>query len=254
MTRQSPAGNPLVDDRLLRTAHQMATIADTNDEQDLAGETPRLADHELDQAFASAIRETAAAATPATGPLKQLTDRIAQIKARMAADQTRIDRLAKAASANDATGDQLELAIRPSHRSPRDLHEQFCTRRTLLQFLDSRSIPLGPAPGHAAAAGNPHLIAQQIREKVEQETEAGTGAAEQDWERVTRQYGVRPFSAKPAVDLRPSVNGLDVIVRYITRAPQRSEMKSRLFEVIVDLLHKPAATTQADAEPTKSAS
>jgi hypothetical protein len=34
-----------------------------------------------------------------------------------------------------------------------------------------------------------------------------------------------------------------LIVRYITRAPQRSEVKSRLFEAIVGLLHKPAGSS-----------
>jgi small-conductance mechanosensitive channel len=89
-------------------------------------------------------------------------------------------------------------------------------------------------------AGDPYQTAQQIRQAVEHVTETDASAAEQDWERVTSRYGMRPFSAKPAVDLRPSANGLDVVVRYITRAPQRYEVKSRLFEAIVDLLHKPA--------------
>jgi hypothetical protein len=31
-----------------------------------------------------------------------------------------------------------------------------------------------------------------------------------------------------------------VNVRYITHAPQRNAVKSKLFQVIVDLLHKPA--------------
>jgi small-conductance mechanosensitive channel len=91
--------------------------------------------------------------------------------------------------------------------------------------------------------GDPYQTAQQIREAVERVTETDAGAAEQDWERVTKQYGMRPFSAKPAVDLRPGIGGLNVIVRYITRAPQRSEVKSRLFEAIVGLLHKPAGTS-----------
>ena len=90
------------------------------------------------------------------------------------------------------------------------------------------------------ATGDAYHLAMQIRERVEKETDADSGAAEQDWERVTRQYGSRPFSAKPAVDLRPSANGLDVIVRYVTHAPQRYEVKSRLFKAIVDLVHKPA--------------
>src|SRR5207248_4558975 len=38
-------------------------------------------------------------------------------------------------------------------------------------------------------------------------------AAQQDWERVTKQYGMRLFSAKPAVDLRPGIGGLNLIVR-----------------------------------------
>ena len=89
------------------------------------------------------------------------------------------------------------------------------------------------------ATGDAYHLAMQIRERVEQETEADSSAAQQDWERVTRQYGSRPFSAKPAVDLRPSANGLDVIVRYVTHAPERYAVKSRLFKAIVDLVHKP---------------
>ena len=92
-------------------------------------------------------------------------------------------------------------------------------------------------------SGDPYQMAEQIRQAVERETEADAKAAEQEWERVTRQYGTRPFSGKPAVDLRPSVNGLNVIVRYITHAPQRYEVKSRLFTAIVGLLHKPAGST-----------
>jgi small-conductance mechanosensitive channel len=89
-------------------------------------------------------------------------------------------------------------------------------------------------------AGDPYQIAQEIRQLVERETQADAKQAEQDWERVTKQYGARAFAATPSVDLRPSINGLEVAVRYITRAPERNAVKSKLFEVIVDLLHKPA--------------
>jgi small-conductance mechanosensitive channel len=92
------------------------------------------------------------------------------------------------------------------------------------------------------STGDPYKASQEIRQAVERETAEDAAEAEQEWERVTRQYGTRTFSAKPAVDLRPSPNGLTVIVRYITRAPQRYEMKSRLFTAIVELLHKPVAS------------
>jgi small-conductance mechanosensitive channel len=92
------------------------------------------------------------------------------------------------------------------------------------------------------AAGDPYQMAEQIRQIIERETETDANLAQQDWERVTHQYGIRPFSAKPAVDLRPSAIGLDIVVRYITHAPQRYEVKSRLFQAIVGLLHKPAGS------------
>jgi hypothetical protein len=98
--------------------------------------------------------------------------------------------------------------------------------------------------------GDPYGTAEQIRQTVETATATEAVEAAQDWQRVTRQYGTREFSAKPAVDLRPSVNGLEVFVRYITRAPQRYVVKSRLFQQIVPLLRGGATTAAA---PTPSA-
>lgn len=93
------------------------------------------------------------------------------------------------------------------------------------------------------STADPYRIAEQIVELVGRETESDARQAEQDWRRVTAQYGVREFSAKPALELRPGAAGLEVAVRYITRAPQRFEVKSRLFQVIVSLLHQPADAT-----------
>lgn len=96
------------------------------------------------------------------------------------------------------------------------------------------------------ATSDAHHMALQIRDCVEKETEQDARLAEQEWERVTKQYETRTFSAKPSVDLRPSSGGVDVIVRYITRAPQRYEVKSRLFESIINLIRRPAS-----GEPTE---
>ena len=97
------------------------------------------------------------------------------------------------------------------------------------------------------ATGDPYAMAEEIRKLVERETEADSAQATQDWERVTSRYGVRDFSAKPAVSLRPIVNGLEVVVRYITRAPQRNAVKSKLFQLIVDLLRNPAGNETVKA-------
>jgi small-conductance mechanosensitive channel len=96
------------------------------------------------------------------------------------------------------------------------------------------------------ASGDAYLLAEEIRKLVEHETEGDFAQAAQDWERVTRRYGAHSFSAKPTVNLRPTGgSGLEVVIRYITRAPQRYAVKSRLFQVIVNLLHKPSGSEVA---------
>ncbi len=104
------------------------------------------------------------------------------------------------------------------------------------------------------ASGDPYQLAEEIRKLVERETAADSARAAQDWERVTSRYGSRSFSAKPAVNLRPVAAGLEVVVRYITRAPQRYAIKSRLFQLIVELLHRPAAATNSSPTLTPAQS
>ena len=96
--------------RLLDTARQVAGLAETQQEVDLAQQAARLADHELDQAFATAVREAASVKPPATGPIQQLNARVARAKAQIAADQARIAKLAKDAAASDRAAAELELA------------------------------------------------------------------------------------------------------------------------------------------------
>lgn len=93
--------------------------------------------------------------------------------------------------------------------------------------------------------GEPYRLAELILQAVERETEADAKLAEEEWERVTHQYGTRVFSAKPAADIRPGPNGLMVTIRYITRAPLRYEVKSKLFQAIVGLMHHPEKVATA---------
>src|SRR2546427_6495500 len=67
-----PAHVSAIDRRMLDTARQTAPLAETPREQELARVAVRLADHELDQAFASAVREAAAAKPATSGPVQQL--------------------------------------------------------------------------------------------------------------------------------------------------------------------------------------
>jgi small-conductance mechanosensitive channel len=83
---------------------------------------------------------------------------------------------------------------------------------------------------------DPYALLDAIRQTVAKETEANVRAAEQEWQSATSRYRVRSVSAAPAVNLRPTLGGLEVHVRYITRAHERAAMRARLNQAIVQLL------------------
>ncbi|MEO6981945.1 MAG: mechanosensitive ion channel domain-containing protein, partial [Edaphobacter sp.] len=84
-----------------------------------------------------------------------------------------------------------------------------------------------------------------IHTAVVKETEKDAGLAEEEWHRATQQHGLSQFSAVPSVDMRPAGAGIDIIVRYVTRAADRFEMRNRLYEAVIALLHQPDAAIGA---------
>jgi small-conductance mechanosensitive channel len=85
---------------------------------------------------------------------------------------------------------------------------------------------------------NPYGVFEEIQAIVAKETEDNSRLAEQEWQRITHRYGVSSPSVSPAINVRSTSGGVEVTVRYITRANQRSEMRSRLNHAIVLLLQK----------------
>ena len=49
--------------------------------------------------------------------------------------------------------------------------------------------------------------------------------------------------------MRPAASGIDILVRYVTRAGDRFETRNRLYQSVIDLLHKPAAPAPSPSEP-----
>ena len=81
-----------------------------------------------------------------------------------------------------------------------------------------------------------HLLLKSIYEATVKITEADAKRAEAEWKRVTHEEGSPQFSAMPSVNLRPAGAGVDIVIRYITRAGVRVETRNRLFAVIVELM------------------
>ncbi len=101
------------------------------------------------------------------------------------------------------------------------------------------------------ASENPYPVIDAIQKMVTEQTQADVVAAEQEWQRSKGHYRAQPVSAAPAVSLRPTSSGIDVHVRYITRAGERHATKTRLYQALVELLHRrqedPAAAASAQA-------
>jgi chromosome segregation ATPase len=114
-TAAADAGEvPLVDERPLPTARALAALAITPEEQRFAQEAVRIADHEVDLAFAVALRQ-AAEQRPAQDPKnRDLTLKMQQAQAALADVLSRLEQLkAKISSAKfsekEALQDQKDL-------------------------------------------------------------------------------------------------------------------------------------------------
>ena len=88
-----------------------------------------------------------------------------------------------------------------------------------------------------------------IQQAVLAETEADAQLAEQEWKSATRVRGLSQFSATPSVDMRPAASGIDVIVRYVTRAGNRFEMRNKLYSAVIELLRKSHVPASTSSQP-----
>jgi len=108
-------------------------------------------------------------------------------------------------------------------------------------------IKLNIASGEAA-----YKTIEAIRDRVVAETDKDAHLAEEEWQRATQQQGLSQFTAAPSVDLRPGASGIDIIVRYVTRAGDRFEMRNRIYQAMIDILHLQPETIPATLpEPAK---
>ena len=83
---------------------------------------------------------------------------------------------------------------------------------------------------------DPYPLIDAIQKTVARETEANAKAAEQEWERADSHYKVQAISPSPAVNLRPTPTGVEIHIRYVTRAQERVAMRARLNLALVQLL------------------
>ena len=97
----------------------------------------------------------------------------------------------------------------------------------------------------------------RMHDALKEELERDTTRADLEWRGVTGAKGLGQFSSAPTMDLRPAAAGVDLIVRFMTRASERFEHRNRLYQTVVKILSDGAAPSSGSvpareiAEPAK---
>ncbi len=94
------------------------------------------------------------------------------------------------------------------------------------------------------AGRDPYPIVEALTKQVVEATDESARQAEQEWKRAVPAQRGKIFSGKPSINVKPVVGGVEIAIRYITRANERFLLRAKLFQAAVDLLaEKSAAQT-----------
>jgi small-conductance mechanosensitive channel len=104
----------IVDQRPWQTAATLAALAQSAEEKELARDAERLADHEVDQAFAQSLRQASLQKQNLSGKALALQQRVVELQETIKSDQARIASLSVVAGTKSAdavsNGSDLEIA------------------------------------------------------------------------------------------------------------------------------------------------
>src|SRR6266852_844486 len=89
-----------------------------------------------------------------------------------------------------------------------------------------------------ASSQNPYPIVEAIQKTVLEATADSAGQAEKEWQHAAHSRNMRALSAAPAINVKPVSGGVEIAVRYITRANERFQFRSRLYQAAMDLIRK----------------
>ncbi|HEY0702986.1 MAG TPA: mechanosensitive ion channel domain-containing protein [Candidatus Acidoferrales bacterium] len=96
---------------------------------------------------------------------------------------------------------------------------------------------------------DPYRVAEDIQKVAADETVENGKLAEEEWQKVTTGDSKKSFSATPSMSVRPTGSGVDVRVRYLTRANERHEVRAKLYRAVLDLLNSAKGREGAAPNP-----
>jgi small-conductance mechanosensitive channel len=90
------------------------------------------------------------------------------------------------------------------------------------------------------AGKDPYPLVDMLHQKVIEATRETVQQAESEWKSATTSRELSGLSAAPAISVKPVPGGIEVAVRYITRANDRYTLRNKLNQDAVKLLGRPA--------------
>jgi small-conductance mechanosensitive channel len=81
-----------------------------------------------------------------------------------------------------------------------------------------------------------YAMMDAIHKSVIEATRETVQQAEEEWRSSTKSRELGGLSAAPAISVKPVVGGIEVAVRYVTRANERYALRSKLNQAAVELL------------------
>ena len=95
------------------------------------------------------------------------------------------------------------------------------------------------------AGRDPYPIVDAITKLVLAATAESARQAEQEWQRAVPAQRGKVFSGTPGVNVKPVIGGVEISVRYITRANERFQVRAKLYQAAVDLLGEKSSPQEA---------
>ena len=260
--KRATAQNALVDQRPWQTIESLAPLAVSAEEQSLAREAERLADHDVDQAFALALRQAALRTRTLTGDALAVQQKVSQLQALVKEDQAKVDALtaklkqpngaiadsddldvakAQLQLDNDELGDANEQLARVSGDQRPQIQQELTARQAAMKKYDSQAnggqIAILSSTRHGTLAGRiSSWFDQRSRMTLIQQAKADT---DEDVARLTAQHDdFEKRAAAAATSVATSGqpgNGDDVAKTRVARMNQAHAL-AQMHNIVEDQL------------------
>jgi hypothetical protein len=86
------------------------------------------------------------------------------------------------------------------------------------------------------AGKDSYPLINALHKRVAEATRESAGEAEREWRGAVSSREMSGFSVEPAISVKPVIGGIEMSVRYITRASDRYALRTKLNQAAVELL------------------